>query len=862
MPALKYTHLIGHRRSIFLFWFFLANIFAISVHAQSGITSNSPICPGDTLKLQSTGASTGATYLWYGPGSFTSTLQNPVIPFLPPADSGVYHLVKTVSGVADSTSIDIVVKPLPVVTAGSNSPVCSGIGNTVMLTSAPDSPGETFAWTGPNGFSSALQNPTIPAPSVSDQGLYKVVTTLNSCRDSISVFVLVDSTPAVPSIGSNAPVCSHRDTLKFTSRDATTGVTFSWSGPLSFGSSLQNPVILPDLHVPATGIYTVTATLLAGDFACTSQNTLAVVVDSTPYLPVVGSNSPVCSGNALLLTASSTLASNYSWTGPDLFTSVLQNPSINPAATGVSGTYYVSAAIIYPGIPGGCISDTASLAAVVDSTPATPAVSSNSPGPPGPELCDGERLLLIANDTTVGLTYSWSGPGGFTATDANPVIPHVSATTVGSYTVTVSLGACSVTGITSVIVTTNPPLTVTNNGPVCTGIQDTIFLQAASAPGATFVWAGPYTFSSANQNPYRTPVIMEYSGVYQVTAFLGGCASATVNDTVIVRQTPAPPTVPWLTYCQFFNAPPLQAMGDSILWYPTDAANDTGSLTPPIPPTSNTGTSWYYASQTLMGCTSYLDSIKVVVNPKPIVTVSKDTVVCPKDSLTLTAVDTDPIAYYHWAPFIYITDTTSSTITVKPETDIKYTVVATNQFDCTDTAYVTVNVLAAAQLNLGDSVTLYPGDSYQLNPLTNCSSFSWFPPAGLSNANISNPVASPGLSTMYIVLGETSWGCIAVDSISIYVNPESLLVLPNAFTPGNGPDNEFKVVRSANATLNYFRIYDRWGVLVFDANNIDAGWDGTYKGTPQPFGVYVYEISAVTNTGVNFVKHGNVTLIR
>jgi gliding motility-associated-like protein len=175
---------------------------------------------------------------------------------------------------------------------------------------------------------------------------------------------------------------------------------------------------------------------------------------------------------------------------------------------------------------------------------------------------------------------------------------------------------------------------------------------------------------------------------------------------------------------------------------------------------------------------------------------------------------------------------------------------------------VNVNVLAGAVLNLGDSVTLFPGETYQLNPMTNCSVFSWFPPAGLSDAHISDPVASPELSTNYIVQGVTSWGCIAVDSISIYVNAESLLVLPNAFTPGNGPNSQFKIIRSGNATLLYFRIFDRWGVQVYDGTNIDAGWDGTYNGTPQPFGVYVYEVSAVTSTGVQFSKHGNVTLIR
>ncbi|MCF8450910.1 MAG: gliding motility-associated C-terminal domain-containing protein, partial [Taibaiella sp.] len=59
-----------------------------------------------------------------------------------------------------------------------------------------------------------------------------------------------------------------------------------------------------------------------------------------------------------------------------------------------------------------------------------------------------------------------------------------------------------------------------------------------------------------------------------------------------------------------------------------------------------------------------------------------------------------------------------------------------------------------------------------------------------------------------------------------------------------------------------FRVYDRWGVVVFQTSNIDEGWDGTFKGVPQPVGVYIYDVSAVTNTGRDFTKSGNVTLLR
>ena len=101
-------------------------------------------------------------------------------------------------------------------------------------------------------------------------------------------------------------------------------------------------------------------------------------------------------------------------------------------------------------------------------------------------------------------------------------------------------------------------------------------------------------------------------------------------------------------------------------------------------------------------------------------------------------------------------------------------------------------------------------------------------------------------------------------SVSSFLKDEPIPsgVLPNAFAPGNGPNNLFKIIKRGIAPLRYFRVYNRWGNIVYESNNIDAGWDGTYNGKPQPFGVYVYEVEAVTSIGSIFHKRGNVTLVR
>jgi gliding motility-associated-like protein len=143
-------------------------------------------------------------------------------------------------------------------------------------------------------------------------------------------------------------------------------------------------------------------------------------------------------------------------------------------------------------------------------------------------------------------------------------------------------------------------------------------------------------------------------------------------------------------------------------------------------------------------------------------------------------------------------------------------------------------------MSLGDSITLYPGESYQIPTQSNCLYYTWFPPAGLDYYHIASPVATPQVSTKYIVHGTTEWGCKVVDSISIYVTSESVIDLPNAFTPGSSINKNFKPMIRGMVTITSFTIYNRWGNLVYDGTNPEQGWDGTYKAVPQPFGVYVY----------------------
>ncbi len=255
------------------------------------------------------------------------------------------------------------------------------------------------------------------------------------------------------------------------------------------------------------------------------------------------------------------------------------------------------------------------------------------------------------------------------------------------------------------------------------------------------------------------------------------------------------------------------------------------------------------------------DKVVLTVFPADFLTVSNDTAICPNDSirLGLTAVG---ISSFTWSPDLNISTTKGLDPRVWPYTTQTYQVYGLDTNGCADTASVRVTVKPAPVLDIPQMLSLYPGQSYQVNPGSNCAYFTWFPNVGLSDTKISNPVMAPAVNTRYIVNAMTESGCMVTDSIDVTILSDSKIEVPNAFAPGRGLNGNLKVLRLGEAKLKSFAIYNRWGVQMFQTSDINEGWDGTYKGEPQPMGVYVYSVEAQSAMGRNITKQGNITLIR
>ena len=168
--------------------------------------------------------------------------------------------------------------------------------------------------------------------------------------------------------------------------------------------------------------------------------------------------------------------------------------------------------------------------------------------------------------------------------------------------------------------------------------------------------------------------------------------------------------------------------------------------------------------------------------------------------------------------------------------------------------------------------SIQQGQSIGIQPLYNDQpglSFSWAPPDGLNCPVCPGVIASPAVNTVYILTVQSPGGCTAFDSILIQVFIDRQVFIPNTFSPNfDGINDYFLPFTGGKALLiRDFKIFDRWGALVFDRQLIapdakDLGWDGTLAGKPLPVGVYAYYIEVEYADGEVVLYKGGVQLVR
>ncbi|MBI3511610.1 MAG: PKD domain-containing protein [Bacteroidetes bacterium] len=720
-------------------------------------SSNSPICAGSTLNLTASNIA-GATYSWTGPNSFSSASQNPNIVNATVAASGTYSVTATVGGCTGTAgTVVVTVNPIPAApTASSNSPICAG--STLNLT-ASNIAGATYSWTGPNSFSSASQNPNIINATVAASGNYSVTATVAGCTGSAgTVVVTINPIPSAPTASSNSPLCSGT-TLNLTASNIA-GATYSWTGPNSFSSSSQNPNIV-NATVAASGTYSVTVTVLG----CTSSSaaTTNVTVNPIPSPPTASSNSSICAGSTLNLTASNIAGATYSWTGPNSFSSASQNPNIVNATVAASGTYSVSITV------SGCTSSDATTNVIVNPIPAPPTASSNSP------VCSGNALNLFAT-TIAGATYLWTGPNGFSSSSQNPTISNVTLLANGTYSVTVTVAGCSSSSAATTTVTINAtpaPPTASSNSPLCVG--STLNLSASNVAGATYSWTGPSSFSSSTQNNTIANVTLANGGTYTVTVTVNGCTSNNATTNVVIHPIPNPPVASSNSPVCTGNTLNLTANNIAGATYSWTGPNSfsSGVQNPNITNITLAGAGTYSVTVTVLGCTSSsAATITVIVNPTPAPPVaSSNSPLCSGTTLNLSA-STIAGATYSWTGPNGFSSSLQNpnllNVTLADTGTYSVTVTVNGCSSSSATTNVIINPIPTAPSASSNSpiCTTNTLNLFATNVIG--ATYSWNGPNGFSSA-LQNPsitnatTAATGTYSVTVTVN----GCTSVDSITV-----------------------------------------------------------------------------------------------
>lgn len=302
---------------------------------------------------------------------------------------------------------------------------------------------------------------------------------------------------------------------------------------------------------------------------------------------------------------------------------------------------------------------------------------------------------------------------------------------------------------------------------------------------------------------------------------------------------------------------------NSFAWWPT-LALDNALLQNPV--ANPAGTIKYYVTATT-GICNRVDSVTVFVNPAPVPNAGPDSTICFGRNIQLRG--SGGVSYF-WTPASSLNNNRlQNPTTVSLPGNITYSlhVVDANGCNSLKKDEVLITVTKQAVVDAGRDTVLGIGQPIQLHAndlnFVGFTQYNWTPAYGLNNPQIANPLVNLDRDITYTIEARTAIGCLATDQVTIKVYRGPDIYVPNAFTPnGNALNDVLRAFPVGITEFRYFRIYDRWGSLVFSTTNPAIGWDGRIKGSAQPVSTFVWVAEGVAYTGKLIQRKGTVTLIK
>ncbi len=588
---------------------------------QPILVSTGAACEGESITI-STQQYPGfnVDYIWSVPNTQNIVGLNSNEIIISPANAslheGNYSVQVLVNGClveSDTYVLDIFEAAIANPTATSNA-ICEG-GDLQLVANAPNA--TEYLWEGPNGFTSNAENPFLANVTIENNGTYTLTTSSISNCSSVSSIVVDNIVPTTmtPTITSNSPICDNSD-IELTIQENYTGVNVSylWTNGNGDVVGTTRSISIATTNPLAISPYRVQVTV----DGCSSgiSEPVEIIIFDLPTTIATNAGG-VCAGETTQLFANAIDDATYLWTivGSNDVISTEQAPFVNPTET---TTYQLTIVV------NGCTSEASSLTTVqvFDEPTANPTITYMIE-----ENCEASDFMLSANATGNGLTYSWTGPNGFTSDLESPIISNVSEVNNGTYTLVVSNeNACTVTESTQVVDVDNAlnePV-ISSSGSACVGEEIILSIDKYMGAEVTYTWTTPSGTTSNIAGLNTHEIIISpidpgiHQGGYSVVIEVDGCVTSTEVYTLETFETPVPtPMVESAIVCGNDNIQFYAEPAQGYLW--TGPMGFESSTQNPFIENANMYNSGTYLLSVMnaQGCYSEPVAIDVEVLPTP-----------------------------------------------------------------------------------------------------------------------------------------------------------------------------------------------------------------------------------------------------
>ncbi len=610
--------------------------------------------------------------------------------------------------------------------------------------------------------------------------------------------------------------------------------TFIWSPSVGLSSPADiSPIASPS----ATTTYIINAVSKGG---CSIADSVTVTVLQQPTVKTIA-DTAICSGVHIQLTTTVTNSNTFSWSpSAGLSDATQQNPVANPAGN----TKYIITVN-----PGTQCSVKDSVNVTVNPLPALKVSTDTT-------LCSGASVQLLAI-SAANAVYSWLPSA--TLNDASSSNPTATPLNTTKYFVQVTgTNGCNNTDSITISVLPQPTVATIADTAICNGASVQLITNVVN--GNAYNWSPAADLSNPGvQSPIASP-----ASNTQYIIIVNPGSQCSVQDTVNIAVNPLPVVQAFgdTTLCAGAGSQLTAVSGNNVSysWLPVAGLDNSLANNPVASPAATTT---YTVQVTDVNKCTTNASVTVAVIPKPVFAVDPTSKqICVGDQLTLNASGGDT---YQWYPPETVVSPTSASTQVNPLGNTTYNVIITNNTcKITDTvsSTITVNDKLATSVTKSNDVDCVIGSATL--QATGGDQYTWTPAATLDHPAMASPIAIPLETTTYYVIIKKN-GCTATDSVTVNVivrNADNGYKMPSAFTPnGDNVNDCFGLKYWGGIKTLEFAVYNRWGNRVFYTNDPSKCWDGTFNGTPQPTGTFVYQIKAATICG-NIYRKGTVVLIR